>query len=70
MRPSFWAQGYYQQQRDKGNTHQAAVRALACQWSRLLSRGWQERTPDEESTFLQALYRRDSSLIQPLAKAS
>jgi transposase len=68
MRPSFWAQVYYQQQRDKGNSHQAAVRALAFKWIRILYRCWQERTPYDESTYLQALNRRGSSLIHQLAK--
>jgi transposase len=70
IRHSFWAQLYYQQQRDKGTTHQAAVRALAFKWLRILYRCWQEHTPYEESVYLQALKRRGSSLIQQLAKAS
>jgi transposase len=70
IRHAFWAQIYYQQQRDKGNTHQAAVRALAFKWIRILYRCWQERLPYDESTYLQALHRRGSSLIQNLAKAS
>ena len=70
MRHSFWAQVSYQQQRDKGNTHQAAVRALAFKWIRILYRCWQERTPYDESTYLQALHRRGSLLIQHRAKAS
>jgi transposase len=70
MRHSFWAQVYYQQQRDKGNTHQAAVRALAFKWIRILYRCWQERTPYDESTYLQALMRRNSSLIPNRAKVS
>ena len=45
IRHSFWAQVYYQQQRDKGKAHQAAVRALAFKWIRILYRCWQERTP-------------------------
>jgi transposase len=36
IRHSFWAQVYDQQQRDKGKAHQAAVRALAFTWSRIL----------------------------------
>src|ERR687887_675126 len=32
IRHSFWAQVYYQQQRNKGKAHQAAVRALAFKW--------------------------------------
>jgi hypothetical protein len=70
IRHSFWAQVYYQQQRDKGKAHQVAVRALAFKWIRILSRCWQERTPYEESVSLQALRHRGSSLIQNLAKAS
>jgi transposase len=70
IRHSCGAQGYYQQQRDKGKAHQAAIRALAFKWIRLLSRCWQDRTPYDESTSLQALTRRGSSLIQNLAKAS
>ena len=70
IRHSFWAQVYYQQQRDKGKAHQAAVRALAFKWIRILYRCWQERLPYDESTYLQALHRRGSSLIQNLAKAS
>src|ERR671923_307236 len=69
-RHSFWAQVYYQQQRDKGKAHQAAVRALAFKWIRLLSRCWQERTPYDESVYLQALHHRGSPLIQHLAQAS
>ena len=70
IRPSFWAQVYYQQQRDKGKAHQAAVRALAFKWIRILYRCWQERTPYDEATYLLALTRRGSSLIPNLAKAS
>ena len=70
IRHSFWAQVYYQQQREKGKAHQAAVRALAFKWIRILYRCWQERTPYDESTYLQALTRRGSSLIQHLAKTS
>jgi transposase len=36
IRHSFWAQVYYPQQRDQGKTHQAAVRALAFKWIRIL----------------------------------
>jgi len=70
IQPSFWAQVYYQPQRDKGKAHQAAVRALAFKWIRILYRCWHEHTPDDESVYLQALHRRGSSLIQNLAKAA
>jgi len=70
IRHSFWAQIYYQQQRDKGKAHQAAVRALAFKWIRILYRCWQDRTPYDESAYLQALNQRGSSLMQNLAKLS
>jgi transposase len=69
IRHSFWAQVYYQQQRAKGQSHQAAVRALAFQWLRILYRCWQDRTPYDESIYLQALIRRGSSLLHNLVKA-
>src|SRR5713101_3566505 len=69
-RHSFWAQVFYQQQRDKGKAHQAAVRTLAFTWIRILSRCWQDRIPYDESTYLNALNRRGSSLIQNLANGS
>src|SRR5713101_1046635 len=67
-RHSFWAQVYYKQQRDNGKAHQAAVRALAFKWIRILYRCWQERTPYDESAYLQALNQRGSSLLHNLAK--
>src|SRR5215471_15182392 len=69
IRHAFWAQVSYQQHRAKGTTHQAAVRALAFTWRRILYRCWQERTPYDASVYLQALKRRGSALIQQLAKA-
>ena len=70
IRHSCWAQGYYQQQRDKGKAHQAAVRALAFKWIRILYRCWQECTPYDEAVSLQALQHRGASLMHNLAKAS
>jgi len=70
LRHAFWARVYDQQQRDAGQAHQAAVRALAFPWLRMLLRGWQDRTPDDEAVDLNALNRRGSSLIPNLAQAS
>jgi transposase len=67
IRHSFWAQVYYQQQRDKGKAHQAAVRALAFTWIRILYRCWQARTPYNEALYLQALKRRSAPLLHNLA---
>jgi len=41
---SFWAGAYYRQQRDKGSSHQAALRALAFKWIRILYRCWKTHT--------------------------
>jgi transposase len=61
---SFWAKAYYQQQRTKGLTHQAAVRALAFKWIRIVFRCWQQRTPYDESVYLLALQKRGSPLLK------
>jgi hypothetical protein len=63
-RHSFWAKAYYQQQRRKGASHQAAVRALAFKWIRILYRCWQDRTPYDEARYLSALQQRGSPLIK------
>lgn len=70
IRHAFWARVSDHQQRAKGNAHQAAVRALACKWLRMLFRCWQERTPYKESVYLQALTRRGSALLHKLTQAS
>ena len=63
---SFWAGAYYRQQRDKGSSHQAALRALAFKWIRILYRCWQTSTPYDESRYLNALKRRGSPLLKQL----
>jgi len=60
---SYWAGEYYRQQREKGSTYQAAVRALAFKWIRILYRCWQTRTPYNEVVYLKALERRGSPLL-------
>jgi len=70
MRHSFWARAYSQQQRDKGTSHQAAVRALAFKWMRMLFRCWQQRPPYNASTSLSALKRRGSPLLHTLVNVS
>ena len=61
---SYWAGEYYRQQRGKGCTHQAAVRALAFKWIRIIYRCWQTRTPYDESRYLRTLKRRGSPLVK------
>ena len=61
---SYWAGLYYQQQRSKGCSHQAAVRALAFKWIRILYRCWKTRTPYDENRYLRALQERGSPLLK------
>ena len=67
---SAWAGAYYRQQRAKGASHNMAVRALAYKWIRVLYRCWQERTPYDESKYLETLRRRGSPLLKQLAEAA
>jgi transposase len=59
----YWAKTYYQQQRARGSSRQAALRALAFKWIRIMYRCWQNRTPYDEAKYLTALKRRGSPLI-------
>jgi len=61
---SFWAGQYYYQQRAKGCSYQAAVRALAFKWIRIIYRCWQTGKPYNESTYLKALEHRGSPLLK------
>jgi transposase len=60
---SYWAKAYYQQQRANGKRHQAALRALAFKWIRILFRCWKDRKPYDETTYLNALKQRGSPLM-------
>src|SRR6201984_1835308 len=59
---SEWARVYYQQQRGKGNTHHAAVRALAFKWIRIVFRCWQDGIAYDENRYLATLVKRGSPL--------
>ena len=66
IRFSDWARAYYEQQRAKGASHQAAVRALAFKWIRILYRCWKDRQPYQEDVYLASLARRRLPLAQLL----
>jgi transposase len=59
----YWAKLYYEQQLSRGASRQAALRALAFKWIRILYRCWYNRTPYDEATYLNALKRRASPLL-------
>jgi len=64
---SFWEEAFYQMQRQKGKTHQRAIRALAFKWIRIVFRCWQNQVPYDEVKYLMALRRKGSPLLQNLA---
>ena len=67
IRWSTWARAFYDQQRQRGNGHHAAVRSLAYRWIRIIFRCWQMRVPYCEETYCRALQRRQSPLARVLA---
>jgi transposase len=66
LRTSPWARAYYMELRERGKGHHAAIRALAFKWIRILWRCWQDRTPYDESRYLDSLRRRGSPLADRL----
>lgn len=61
---SFWAAAFYRKQRSLGKSHQAALRALAYKWIRILHRCWLTRQTYDEAVYLRSLQQRGSSLLQ------
>jgi len=59
---SQWARSYYQQQRERGKGHHAAVRGLAFKWIRIVFRCWKDRAAYDESRYLMTLAKRNSPL--------
>ena len=64
---SAWARAYYEQQKQRGKGHNAAIRSLAFKWIRIIHRCWLTRTPYDEGLYLQALARRGSPLCALIA---
>lgn len=64
-----WAQAYYEQQRERGKGHHAALRSLAFKWIRILWRCWRDRVAYDDAQYEAAL-RRHSPLGKRLASAA
>ena len=60
---SEWSRAYYAMKRAGGMNHQAAIRALAYKWIRIIFRMWQTRTPYSETLYLEQLKSRNSPLL-------
>jgi transposase len=67
---SAWARAYYQQQCRRGKKHQAAVRALAFKWIRVVFRCWKDRVAYDESRYCVALAKRNSPLAMAASSGS
>jgi transposase len=63
---STWAKACYQELLARGKSHNAAVRALAFKWIRIIFRLWQDRTLYDENRYLQTLKNRRSPLSQKI----
>jgi hypothetical protein len=61
---SYWAGQFYKQHRARGAGHQAALRALAYKWVRILFRCWQSGEQYDESGYLKALNQRNAPLLE------
>ena len=68
VKHSFWARAFYEQQIAKGKRSQAAVRALAYKWIRIIWKCWQTRTPYNEVRYLENLRKKGSPLLSYAAK--
>jgi transposase len=66
LKRSRWALAYYRLLRAKGKGRHAAFRALAFKWIRILFRCWQNRTPYDESLYLQRLETTHSPILEYL----
>jgi hypothetical protein len=67
---SFWAEQFYRQHRARGAGHQAALRALAFKWARILFRCWQTGELYDEARYLKALNKRGSPVLMGLEKST
>jgi transposase len=68
VKHSFWARAYYDEQRARGKSHQAATRALAFKWIRIIYKCWKTRTAYDEVKYLAGLRKKGSSLLNYAAQ--
>jgi Transposase IS116/IS110/IS902 family len=60
---SQWARAYYELQRRRGKKYNAAVRALAFKWIRIIYHCWKKRVAYDEKLYLAALAKHNSPLL-------
>ena len=64
-----WAKAYYELLKKRGKSHNAAVRALAYKWIRILFRCWKDRQPYQDEVYTKSLFKHGSSLTAFLVEA-
>jgi transposase len=57
---SQWARNYVDYYTEKGKKYHTIIRSLAFKWIRILFRCWKERTPYDETRYMQSLQKRGS----------
>jgi transposase len=63
-----WAKAQYELLRQRGKSHNAAVRALAYKWIRILFRCWKDRQPYQDEIYTKSLIQHGSPLGSLLAQ--
>lgn len=66
---SKWAKLWFEQKKANGMGHQAAVRALAFKWIRIIYRLWQSSDQYDESRYIESLIKSGSPLAAALQDA-
>jgi transposase len=69
IKHSAWAKAYYDMMRARGNKFQAAVRALAFKWIRIIFRCWKDRILYDEGTYITSLLKRQSPILKYFASS-
>lgn len=64
-----WAKAYYELLKKRGKSHNAAVRALAYKWIRILFRCWKDRQPYQDEVYTKSLFKHGSPLTAFLVEA-
>lgn len=65
---SAWSRAFYDLKKSQGMKHQAAVRALAFKWIRILFRLWKTRTTYSEAKYIENLKEKNSPILAFLGK--
>lgn len=65
---SDWAMVFYERQKSRGKSHQAAIRSLAYKWVRIIYRCWKDHEPYDEVKYMASLARNGSWIPHEVGK--